>query len=180
MTVMTATADLGTSDVVRLALAGDEGAFRRIVETYSADMTQVCFVICGDHALADDAVALSWPVIWRKLGSLRDPASLRPWLVTIAANQARHLAGRRRTAAVREIAIDDAEAATSALDRSAEIDLANALARLAPADRALLALRYVAGLNATELARATGLSASGTRARLARLLDRMRTELRDA
>ena len=44
-------------------------------------------------------------------------------------------------------------------------------------DRALLALRYVAGLNSTELGRATGMSASGTRARLARLLDRLRSEL---
>ena len=33
--------------------------------------------------------------------------------------------------------------------------------------------------NATELGLVTGMSASGTRARLARLLDRLRTELRD-
>ena len=54
--------------------------------------------------------------------------------------------------------------------RSTDIDLINALARLDPDDRALLALRYVAGFDSTELARATGRSASGTRARLARLL----------
>ena len=65
------------------------------------------------------------------------------------------------------------------LARTADIDLANALARLDPADRALLALRYVAGFDSRELARATGRSPSGTRARLARLLDRLRTELRD-
>ena len=35
------------------------------------------------------------------------------------------------------------------------------------------------GFAASELARATGRSASGTRARLARLLGRLRTELRD-
>ena len=60
-----------------------------------------------------------------------------------------------------------------------DLDLANALAMLDPDDRALLALRYVAGFDSTELARATGRSPSGTRARLARLLDRLRTELSD-
>ena len=60
-----------------------------------------------------------------------------------------------------------------------DLDLANALARLDPDDRALLALRYVAGFDSTELARATGRSPSGTRARLARLLGRLRTELSD-
>ena len=63
--------------------------------------------------------------------------------------------------------------------RALDLDLANALARLNPDDRALLALRYVAGFDSTELGRATGRSASGTRARLARLLDRLRTELGD-
>ena len=63
--------------------------------------------------------------------------------------------------------------------RVTDIDLINALARLEPDDRALLALRYVAGFDSTELARATGRSPSGTRARLARLLDRLRKELGD-
>lgn len=167
------------SSVVALALDGDEAAFRWIVETHISGMTQVCFVVCGDRELADEAVAASWPIAWRKLASLRDPASLRPWLVTIAANQARQLAGRRRLRTLREIPVQDTDAATLPLDRAAQMDLANALNRLEPADRALLALRYVAGLNSAELATATGLTPSGTRARLARLLDRMRTELRD-
>ena len=59
----------------------------------------------------------------------------------------------------------------------ADVDLANALSRLGADDRTLLALRYVAGFDSFEIARATGRSASGTRARLARLLARLRTEL---
>ena len=52
-----------------------------------------------------------------------------------------------------------------------------ALAHLKPDDRRLLALRFVAGFDSTEIARHTGLSASGVRSRLARLLDRLRTEI---
>jgi RNA polymerase sigma-70 factor (ECF subfamily) len=104
--------------------------------------------------------------------------------VSIAANEARQAVRRRRRHGVVELAVADAEpgtggAAGDPAARASDIDLVNALARLDPDDRALLALRYVAGFDSFELARATGRSASGTRARLARLLDRLRTELRD-
>ena len=46
-------------------------------------------------------------------------------------------------------------------------------------DRALLAMRYVAGLNATEIADFGGGSPSTIRSRLARLLARLREELGD-
>jgi RNA polymerase sigma factor (sigma-70 family) len=74
---------------------------------------------------------------------------------------------------VREIAVPLTEQPAQSSDRDSEIDLNNALARLSPEDRALLALRYVAGFDSNELARATGLSPSGMRAELARLLDKM-------
>jgi RNA polymerase sigma factor (sigma-70 family) len=165
---------------VALAAAGDEVAFARIVEAHHDDMTRVCFVICGDLDIADEAVQAAWPIVWRKLGGLRDPSRLRPWLVSIAANEARQLIRRRRRRTVVELAVADPAARDlDPVGRVADIDLTNVLARLDPDDRTLLALRYVAGFDSTELARATGRSPSGTRARLARLLARLRTELRD-
>ena len=171
--------ELDLAERVQRAMAGDEPSFAWIVETFSSDMAQVCLVVCGDLSLADDAVAAAWPIAWRKLDSLRDPQRLRPWLISIAANQARQLVRARRRRAVREIVASSPDEPMAIHDRSAEIDLANALASLDPDDRTLLALRYVAGFDSNELARVTGLSPSGTRARLARLLDRMRRELRD-
>jgi RNA polymerase sigma-70 factor (ECF subfamily) len=172
--------DDSLAGAVALAAAGDETAFARIIQAHHDDMTRVCFVICGDFDIADEAVQAAWPVVWRKLGSLRDAGRLRPWLVSIAANEARQLIRRRRRRTVVELSM--AAAATSGVDpsgRVGDLDLTTALARLDPDDRALLALRYVAGFDSTELARATGRSPSGTRARLARLLDRLRTELSD-
>ena len=180
MTTVMATIDDGLAALVALAGAGDETAFARIIKAHHDDMTRVCFVICGDLDVADEAVQAAWPIVWHKLGSLRDPGRLRPWLVSIAANEARQLVRRRRRRTVVELAM--AGSTSSGLDPAGQVgdlDLANALARLDPDDRALLALRYVAGFDSTELARATGRSPSGTRARLARLLDRLRTELSD-
>jgi len=165
---------------VALAVAGDEAAFARIVRAHHDDMTRVCFVICGDLDLADEAVQAGWAIAWRKLGSLRDPSRLRPWLVSVAANEARQLLRSRRRRTVVELEVGEASPTGFDPSRHVEdLDLANALARLNPDDRALLALRYVAGFDSTELAQATGRSASGTRARLARLLDRLRGELSD-
>lgn len=169
------------SATVELAARGDEAAFATLVRQYHADMTRVAFVICGDRDLADEAVAAAWPIAWRTLRTLREPDRVRHWLVAIAANEARQVVRRRRRRAVIEVPLP-AEGRTHAGDpgrRAADLDLANALAQLDPRDRALLALRYMAGLNATELARATGMSASGTRTRLQRLLARLRTELGD-
>ncbi|MBI2780732.1 MAG: sigma-70 family RNA polymerase sigma factor [Chloroflexi bacterium] len=182
---MRASTDPATTAIER-ALAGDESAFRWIVETHSSDMRQVAFVVCGDLDLAEEAVAVAWPIAWRKLRSLREPGSLRPWLVSIAANEARGLVQLRARRAVREIAVEavtDVDAGSHVVSPhgslASALDLANALAGLRPADRSLLALRYVAGLNSTELARVTGLTPAGTRARLKRLLQHMRRELGD-
>ncbi len=162
------------------AAAGDVDALARIVGLHHDDMARVCFVICGDQDLAQDAVQAAWPIAWRKLGSLRDPDRLRPWLMAVAANEARQLLRRQRRHPVVEIAV--ADLGTDRHDPAARpglSDLAAALRRLAPEDRALLALRHVAGYDATEIGRELGMSASGVRSRLARLTARLRTELED-
>lgn len=180
MTVLSSRLGDAAGDLISSAVAGDEAAFTRIVAAHHDDMIRVSYVVCGDADVADEAVAAAWLIAWRKLGDLREPDRLRPWLVSIAANEARQAVRRRRRHGVVELAVaDGAVAADDPATRATDIDLMNALARLDPDDRALLALRYVAGFDSSELGRATGRSASGTRARLARLLDRLRTELRD-
>jgi RNA polymerase sigma factor (sigma-70 family) len=168
------------SELVQLAARGDEAAFTQIVALHHADMLRVCLAICGDIGLSEDAVQAAWSLAWRRLPSLRESHRLRPWLVSIAANQARDALRHARRRPVVELDVADGD--TGAADpsgRAGDIDLRNAMARLDPTDRALVALRYVAGLDSFELGKALGMSASGTRARLARILDRLRTELGD-
>ena len=180
MTSIPSQMDDSLASAVAQATAGDEAAFARIVRAHHADMTRVCFVICGDLDLADEAVGAAWPIAWRKLSSLRDPDRLRPWLVSVAANEARQLLRRQRRRTIVELSVAPPQTGpTDPSGRTDDLDLANALAKLEPDDRTLLALRYVAGFDSSELARATGRSASGTRARLGRLLARLRTELGD-
>ncbi len=174
--------DESNGGLIELALGGDEGAFAQIVRLHHAHMVRVCFVVCGDLDLAEEAVQAAWPIAWLKLSTVRTTERLRPWLVSVAVNEARQLVRRRRRRTIVEISVVPGDGATwpDPAGRDTDLDLAHALAGLAPDDRALLALRYVAGLNSTELGRALGMSASGTRARLARLLDRLRKDLDDA
>ncbi|MEZ4596154.1 MAG: sigma factor-like helix-turn-helix DNA-binding protein [Chloroflexota bacterium] len=65
-------------------------------------------------------------------------------------------------------------------DRVAEVDLADALARLDLDDRAIVAMRYAVGLSSSEIGAAIGMTPGGVRARLARLIARLREDLRDA
>jgi RNA polymerase sigma factor (sigma-70 family) len=166
---------------ITAAATGDERAFAAIVDSHQADMERVCFVICGDIELAQEGVQLAWPIAWRRLGTLRDASSLRPWLVTVAANETRRLARRRRRRAVVEIAVPvesiHEEGGLDPADHLSNLDLAWALERLDEVDRSIVAMRYLADMTSAEIGLAVGLSAAGVRTRLARALPRLRTEL---
>jgi len=167
------------ASTIALAGGGDEAAFGRLVATYHADMARVAFVACGDRELAEDAVQSAWLVAWHKLQSLRDPDRIRPWLLSVTANEARQLL-RRRHGPVVEIQVDVPGDTRSDPSTGVErLDLRRALAHLSPEDRALLAMHYVADLRSDELATAVGTSPSAARMRLCRAIDRLRKELRD-
>lgn len=161
------------------AIAGDEVAFARIVAAHHEDMARIAYLVSGSLDAADDAVQAAWIIAWRRLGTLRDPARLRPWLMSVAANEARQMTRGDRRRTVRELRVEAPGAALTTPERAAQIDLANALARLDARDRVLIGLRYVADLDSGAIGREMGLSASGVRVRLHRLLGRLREELGD-
>lgn len=154
----------------------DQAAFTRLVVTFDRDLLRLAYVITGSHQAAEDAAQAAWERLWWKPPHLREPAKLRSWLLTVCANEARQ-AGRRqrRGAALEAIAAPGSEPNA---DLSADlVDLQVALARMAMADRELLALRFAVGLASAEIAEHLGLSPEGARTRIHRLLQRLRREL---
>jgi len=163
---------------VRSAATGDEAAFARLVADHHASMIRVAYVISGDADTSLDAVQSAWAIAWRRMRSLRDPSQVRAWLVAIAANEARQAVRRRRRERVVDISEDIARAESGHVEDAADVaDLDRALRGLKAEDRSLLALRYAAGLDSSEIARQMGMSPSGVRSRLARLLERLRDDL---
>lgn len=173
------------AELVEAAATGDEAAFTELVARHHQDMLRVAYVICRDPALAEDAAQSAWAIAWRRMGEVRDPDRIRGWLVAVTANEARRTMRTRRPM-IQEISVSDSD-----LDRRrslgfdptdasiANSDLRRVLSVLDPTDRALLALRYVAELGSDEIGQALGISASGARGRLSRLLHRLRGELGD-
>lgn len=170
--------DVAIAATVEQAAAGDEVAFARIVLTHRAEMVRVAYVVSGDWDLAQDAAQAALWNAWRKLPSLRDPAALRPWLMAVVANEARAIVRRERRHPVVELTLAGEQAgAGGPADGIDQIDLANALRRLSPDDRELVALRFVADLDSGEIGTLTRRSASGVRTRLARILGRLQKDL---
>ena len=164
--------------IVEHAIAGDEVAFARIVAAHHDDMARIAYFVCGDLDIAEEAEQSAWTVAYRRLKDLRDPDRLRPWLMAIAANEARQIARSRHRRTVREISVADPSRPRD-IDQAAMIDLGEALARLDPKDRAIVGLRFVGGFESAEIGRAIGMTASGVRVRLHRLLERLRKDLGD-
>jgi RNA polymerase sigma-70 factor (ECF subfamily) len=177
---VSSTTSASLAGAVRLAIAGDEMAFARIVSAFHGDLLRVAYVIAGDEQLAEDAAQSAWSIAWRKLSSLRDAECLRPWLVSVAANEARQLVRGQHRRSVTEVKVGPVDGTAGdpwgEIDR---IDLVNVLHRLKPEDRRLLALRYVTGLDSTEIGTILGMSPPGVRGHLSRLLERLRKELSD-
>ncbi len=169
---------VGIEATVRSAATGDEIAFARLVAEHHASMARVAYVICGDADVTRDAVQSAWAIAWRRMRSLRDPAHVRAWLVAIAANEARQAVRRRRRDRVVDISEDlDQPVGNDPVESVEMVDLRRVLRGLTAEERALLAMRYAAGLDSNEIAPHLGLSASGVRSRLARLLERLRVDL---
>jgi RNA polymerase sigma-70 factor (ECF subfamily) len=173
------------ADIVQAAAMGDEAAFTELVARHHRDLLRVAYVICRDAALAEDSAQAAWAIAWRRIGDVRDPNQIGSWLVAVAANEARRVM-RSRHRSVHEISVADIELEgapdlrTDPLARGiASADLRRVLASLDPTDRALIALRYVAELSSDEIGHALGMSSSGARGRLSRLLVRLRGDLRD-
>jgi RNA polymerase sigma-70 factor (ECF subfamily) len=134
----------------------------------------------GDE-IAEEATQAAWVIAWKRLRDVSGPSHLRPWLVRVAANEAKQLLRKRRTRAKFEV-VTVASQQPGVRDPATGVtglDLREAISRLDADDRALIAMRYVAGFDSNELALATGKSPAAVRQRLKRLLDRLREDLTD-
>ena len=179
MGAMTRTVGGQDAGLIASAAAGDEIAFRRLIAAHHDDMCRVCAYIAGDLTIAEEATQAAWVIAWKRLRDVREPSHLRPWLMRVAANEAKQLLRKRRTRSRFEVTTD-ASGGPGGRDPATGVsglDLRAAMSRLDADDRALLAMRFIVGFDSNELAAATGISPSGTRSRIERLLKRLREDL---
>lgn len=153
-----------------------EAGFTALVGEHHGDLVRFAYAMVGDAEVANDIAQSAWAAAWRKRSQLREPDKVRGWLLTITANEARRSLRRRRLRRLISLT-DESHRTVQARAPEGEIDLIAALQRLAPRDREILARRYALGETSQEIAEQVGMSDSGVRVRIGRLLRMLREEL---
>ena len=170
------------------ARAGDEDAFRRLVEPFGRQLLAHCYRMLGSLHDAEDAVQETLLRAWRGLPRVEGRASARAWLHRIATNVALDMAARRPPRVLPpdpgppagawlepfpdDLLGDDAGQASpeAAYEQREAIELAfvAALQHLPPRQRAALILRDVLGFSAREAGDALDTSTASVESALQR------------
>jgi RNA polymerase sigma-70 factor (TIGR02960 family) len=76
-----------STDLVSSAAAGDEEAFRRLVDPFRRELHVHCYRILGSTEDAEDALQETLLAAWQGLGRFEKRASIRTWLYRVATNR---------------------------------------------------------------------------------------------
>jgi RNA polymerase sigma-70 factor (ECF subfamily) len=184
--------------------AGDRAAFAELVRLHGGAMLRVAMTFLRERAKAEEVVQDAWLALLDGLDRFEERASLRTWLFTILVNKARTRAVREgRSLPFSALADPDGtgepEGIAGSFDQAggwreppvawSEQDperlavgaetravLEEEISRLPDAQRTVLTLRDVEGLEAEEVCALLGISASNQRV----LLHRARGKVRQA
>jgi RNA polymerase sigma-70 factor (ECF subfamily) len=170
-----------------LARADEIGAERIVVELASLDdfvrahyprLIRLAGLITRDADQAQDAVQAALERAWRKRGDVKDAARFQPWLDRIVAREAIR---QSRGGALSSLTRRDPDAwiqFPSTVPEPAEmVVLRDALGRLSPDHRAVVALHLHEGYTVEETARVLDIPFDTVRSRLRAARERLRREL---
>ncbi len=156
------------------AVEGDADSFSRLIEPLLDPAYRLAAVMLADRSAAEDAVQEASIKAWRRLKQLRgDATSLRPWFLSIVANECRMY---RRTRWWNVIKLAEVRAPETEA-RESHTDLHRALLRLSPDECMPLVLHFYLDLPLDEVAKALGVSASAAKSRIYRAAKRLRGDL---
>jgi RNA polymerase sigma-70 factor (ECF subfamily) len=169
----------------------DVEAFNALIAQHAERMVRVAAAIVG-IADAEDATQEAIVRAWQAWPTLRDREAFSAWLLRITVNvgrdwlRGRFGAHRRFNESLDEVEMEvDIPAALlsddpGASDHAAALDLRTAISQLDAELRAVVALRYFAGLDATEIGVALTIPPATVRTRLRRALRHLRDRLGDS
>jgi RNA polymerase sigma-70 factor (ECF subfamily) len=179
---------------------GDEDAFQSLVESHDGALRHAARTFVRSAAAADEVVQETWLGVVRGIEKFEGRSSLRTWIFRILVNRARTYATRdARSVPFSALEEDDGPAVdpsafdgdgrwssaparlefdpdTNLLRSELREQLLAAVDQLAPAQRAVITLRDLAGLPADEVCELLGVSDGNQRV----LLHRARSHVRSA
>ncbi len=170
----------GSARLVERAKAGDSAAFQSLIDPLVDPAFRLAMVMLGNRAAAEDAVQEAMFRAWRKLHTFRDGADLRPWILTIVANECRSVR-RSRWWSVLGLGGRDTAPRRGLLEaRLADRDdLVAALDRLPRQHLLPLGLYYLLDLPIDDVARVLGCSRGAAKQRVHRALLAVRNRVKE-
>jgi RNA polymerase sigma factor (sigma-70 family) len=178
---------LDEAESVERAQRGDVDAYEGLVRRYQSIAHRTAYLITGDAAAAEDAAQSGFVKAYYALPRFRRGSPFRPWLLKIVANEARNQkrsAGRRAGLELRLAGDRPREDAAPSPEATVLADeprrrLLDAVNRLRPKDREIIALRYFLELSEVETAEVLGCAPGTVKSRLSRALQRLRPLLEE-
>jgi RNA polymerase sigma factor (sigma-70 family) len=165
------------AELARASAAGDKRAFAQIYDRYADRLYDFCAGMLADRDGAADCVQDVFCIAATELAKLRDADRLRPWLYSIARNEAlRRIRQRRRETPSEELPeTESGEPGPETLATRLELGdlIAEAAGGLSDRDRAVLELAFRHGLNGPDLAEALGVTPSNANT----IVHRLRTTI---
>ncbi len=171
---------VGDAELAVAAASGDRGALADIYDRYADSLYELCRAILHDPHEASDALQDTFVIASTRLGQLRDPERLKPWLSAIARRESIRRSSKRARMRpshdeVLDVPVMDDTSGGAMADDAASLvwEAANALTER---ERALLVLNVRQGLEGADLADAAGMP--GPQASV--VLSRAKTQLATA
>jgi RNA polymerase sigma-70 factor (ECF subfamily) len=164
-------------------MIGMEERFDALVRSHKNAVYRQLLRVCGNHDDAEDALVDTLLQAYRSLDQLRDPASLRAWLVQIGRRACGRL--KRREAAMPLVALLGDLASTNSveeevIERETKDCLLRALDSLPEHYREVYRLRDVEGMTGEETAQRLGISLPNVKSRLHRARAMLRQRIDSA
>jgi len=162
---------------------GDVRAFEVLVKRHQSILRAYAWRLTGSQADASDAVQNALITVWSQLPQLKEPASVRSWMMRIVSRSSVDLLRQRRPAddvdAVEHPAAKEPGPFEAAERSDAMKALAAALADLPESQRQCWLLREVGGESYGEIAEHLGITPTAVRGKLARARESLVVAMED-
>ncbi len=168
-------------EIVAAIVAGHPGGLAAAYDRYARPLHAFAAAMLGEPSDAADAVQDTFIIAAAKLGGLRDPDRLRPWLYAVARNECRRRLRERASASPLEEAGDLADDAPAVGASAEQHDLRglvrSALGGLNPGEREIIELNLRHELDGDDLAAALGVPRNQAHALASRARAQFQTSL---